>query len=57
MQRTGRSPAQDMASTPKRSPGPTTASAAIPNLLKILRSQSVLGPEEEEAVLRFMKVQ
>ncbi len=46
-----------MASTPKRSPGPTTASAAIPNLLKILRSQSVLGPEEEEAVLRFMKVQ
>ncbi len=46
-----------MASTPKRSPGSTTESAAIPNLLKILRSQSVLGPEEEEAVLRFMKVQ
>jgi hypothetical protein len=47
MMRIGGSPAQDMASTLKCSLGPTTESAAIPNLLKILRSQSVLGSEKK----------
>jgi general secretion pathway protein E len=46
-----------MATTPRRSPAPTAESASIPNLLTILKQQGILTSEEEEQVVRMMKVQ
>src|SRR3989304_1150797 len=45
-----------MATTPRR-PSPTAESASIPNLISILKHQGLLGPDEEEQLLRLMKVQ
>jgi general secretion pathway protein E len=46
-----------MATTPRRPASPTSESASIPNLISILKHQGLLGPDEEEQLLRLMKVQ
>jgi len=45
-----------MATTPRR-PSPTVESASIPNLISILKHQGLLAGDEEEQLLRLMKVQ
>ena len=46
-----------MAATQKHPTTPTSASAAIPNLVRILTSQNLLSTGEQEQVERYMKVQ
>jgi general secretion pathway protein E len=45
-----------MATTPRR-PSPTVESSSIPNLISILKHQGLLVGDEEEQLLRLMKVQ
>jgi len=45
-----------MATTPRR-PSPTVESSSIPNLISILKHQGLLVADEEEQLLRLMKVQ
>jgi len=46
-----------MATTPRRPASPTVESASIPNLISILKHQGLLAGDEEEQLLRLMKVQ
>jgi general secretion pathway protein E len=46
-----------MATTPRRPASPTAESSSIPNLIAILKRQGLLGHDEEEQLLRLMKVQ
>src|SRR3972149_4430435 len=46
-----------MATTPRRPAPPPSEPASIPNLISILKHQGLLGPDEEEQLLRLMKVQ
>ena len=46
-----------MARTPRRPTAPSSESASIPNLVRILTGQNLLSAEEREQVERYMKVQ
>ncbi len=46
-----------MATTPRRPASPTAESASIPNLISILKHQGLLAGDEEEQLVRLMKVQ
>jgi general secretion pathway protein E len=46
-----------MATTPRRPASPTAESSSIPNLISILKHQGLLGVDEEEQLVRLMKVQ
>ena len=46
-----------MATTPRRPTAPSSESAAIPNLVRILTGQNLLSTEEREQIERYITVQ